>query len=130
MYANAYRGGKRFVCHSVYVQALAESGFIGTSLFVVLIFFFLRLNARTRKLAVASAPDEKRSFQYCFAVALDLALVGYLASGAFVSVLYYPHFWILLGLSVAANAACNNRQSQPVVGNEAVAARKMALATS
>jgi hypothetical protein len=30
-------------------------------------------------------------------------MVGYLTSGAFLSVLYYPHLWILLGLSVAVN---------------------------
>jgi putative inorganic carbon (HCO3(-)) transporter len=128
MYAYEYGGGKPYVCHSIYIQALAESGFVGTVCLALLIFFFLRLNARTRKFALASVPGGKRSFQYCLAVGLDLALVGYLASGAFVSVLYYPHLWILLGLSVATNVACTSRASS--AGTEAVALHKMALAAS
>jgi hypothetical protein len=33
-------------------------------------------------------------------------MVGYLVSGAFLAVLYYPHLWILLGLSVATHKMC------------------------
>jgi O-antigen ligase len=129
-YAYEYGGVVQYVAHSTYIQALSESGLLGTICLALLIFLFLRLNARTRKSALASIPGGKHSFQYCLAVGLDLALVGYLASGAFVSVLYYPHLWILLGLSVAANAACTSRQSQSSVGSETAAVRKMAFATS
>jgi O-antigen ligase len=129
MYAYEYGGGKPYVCHSIYIQALAESGFLGTACLAVMIFLFLRLNARTRKLALASTPAGKRSFQYCLAVGLDLALVGYLASGAFVSVIYYPHLWILLGLSVATNG-CTHRVSEPRVKEQPRPVRKVALAVS
>jgi len=29
------------------------------------------------------------------------AMLGYLVSGIFLSVLYYPHFWLLMGICVA-----------------------------
>ena len=31
-----------------------------------------------------------------------VALVGFLVNGIFLSVLYYPNFWLLLGFTVAA----------------------------
>jgi putative inorganic carbon (hco3(-)) transporter len=131
MYAYQYGGGKPYVCHSVYVQALAESGFLGTLCVALLIVLVLRLNARTRRLALASdAGSGKRSFQYCLALGLDLGLLGYLASGAFVSVLYYPHLWILLGLSVAANCMGRTINSTGQVNNSRLARPKVALAAS
>jgi O-antigen ligase len=96
--------------HSVYIQVLAESGLVGTVSLLALLVLLLRLNARTRRQALGSDPAVRRSFEYCLALGLDLALVGYLVSGAFLTVLYYPHLWILLGLSVAANTACTNKQ--------------------
>jgi hypothetical protein len=34
-------------------------------------------------------------------VGADLALVAYLVSGAFLTVLYYPHLWFIVGLSAS-----------------------------
>ncbi len=119
-----------FAAHSVYIQALAETGLVGTMSLVPLVVLFLRLNARTRKHALASSPAGRRSFEYCLALGLDLALVGYLASGAFLSVLYYPHLWILLGLSVAANTACANKLPQEQAAEKQSQERDFALAAS
>ena len=119
-----------FAAHSVYIQALAETGLVGTALLVALVVLFLRLNARTRKHALASSPAGRRSFEYCLALGLDLALVGYLASGAFLSVLYYPHLWILLGLSVAANTASANKLPQEQAAEKQSQERDFALAAS
>ena len=43
---------------------------------------------------------------------LDGALVGYLVSGFFVTVLYYPYFWINLAMTVALNQAAKNEAAQ------------------
>ncbi len=120
----------RFAAHSVYIQALAETGLVGTTLLVALVVLFLRLNARTRKHALASSPAGRRSFEYCLPLGLDLALVGYLTSGAFLSVLYYPHLWILLGLSVAANTACATKQPEAQAAKKESQERNFALAAS
>lgn len=102
--------------HSLYIQAIADLGLVGTLTLLALVISFLRLNAKTRKLALASPSGGRRSFEYCLAAGLDLALVGYLIPGAFLSVLYYPHLWILLGLSVATHTVClqeHGRQPEP-----------------
>ena len=39
-------------------------------------------------------------------------LVALLANGAFLSMLYYPHVWILIGLMVACNMAMRNILSE------------------
>jgi hypothetical protein len=106
---------------------LAESGLTGTIPLIVILILFLRLNARTRKRALVTRSSGRRSFEYCMAVGLDLALVGYLTSGAFLSVLYYPHLWILLGLSVAVNRCSGNPEAEEKVPEKQ--GRRFALAT-
>jgi len=50
---------------------------------------------------------------------LNLAMVGYLLSGAFLAVLYYPHLWVLLGLSVGLNTvSVPGRAADGVAGVE------------
>ncbi len=39
-----------------------------------------------------------KRMMYYDTLGLYVALAGFLASGAFLSVLYYPHFWILSGM--------------------------------
>jgi putative inorganic carbon (HCO3(-)) transporter len=91
--------------HSIYVEGLSELGIAG---FVPLLSIWLLLswlNARTRKLLRSMGPERCRGFEYHLSWGLDLALVGYLVSGAFLTVLYYPHLWVLLGLSAALHRA-------------------------
>jgi O-antigen ligase len=97
-----------YVPHSVYIQALSELGLAGVLPLIAMVFLLFRLNSRTRKQLLASDPGNQRSFQYCLAIGLDLAFVGYLSSGAFVAVLYYPHLWVLLGLSVGLHMAASS----------------------
>jgi hypothetical protein len=59
-----------------------------------------KVNRDTRKLA-ARLPDG--TFITATAHSLDCALVGYLVSGFFVTVLFYPFFWFNLAMTVALN---------------------------
>jgi len=69
------------------------------------------VNALTRRRMLAQDKVAgRRTFEYCLAQGLDLALVGYMASGAFVSILNYPHLWILAGLSVGLYTTCSGKQ--------------------
>lgn len=115
--------------HSLYIQAIADLGLAGTLTLLALVISFLRINARTRKVALASPLGGRRSFEYCLAAGLDLALVGYLTAGAFLSVLYYPHLWILLGLSVATHTVCL-REYGPEPVPEKPWKRKLPVATA
>ncbi len=91
-------GGKTQLPHNVFIQAMAELGYTGLSAFLALIGATLLINLRTRRIA-AHAPEGH--FTYMMTQGLDAALIGYLASGFFVTVLYYPFFWINLSMSVA-----------------------------
>lgn len=97
--------------HSIYIQCLSELGLAGMLAFLGLVIAFLRLNARTRKRALSVFPEGRNSFEYCLAAGLDLGLVGYLVGGAFLAQLYYPHFWVLLGLAVATYSVCAEKQA-------------------
>lgn len=94
--------------HNIFIQSLSELGLAGTVPVFLLFFFCFRLNFRTRKLLDPSgSPGEK--FNYFLAYGLDLALVGYMVSGAFLTVLYYPHLWMILGISVGLHTAITRR---------------------
>jgi O-antigen ligase len=90
--------GVRALPHNVFIQAGAELGYTGLAAFVALIAATAWINWKTRKLA-RTLPDGR--FLHDAAHGLDGALVGFLVSGSFVTVLYYPFFWINLALTVA-----------------------------
>jgi putative inorganic carbon (hco3(-)) transporter len=98
------------VQHNTFVEALTDLGLLGLLCFLALIVLLLRLNAKTRKLLLEAGAGAKESYEYCLALGLDLALVGFLSSGFFHSSLYYPHLWILLGLSVGLHTACAKKR--------------------
>jgi O-antigen ligase len=105
--------------HNIFIQALSELGLMGTLPLLALMFFMFRLNARARKLMRATGEGFKRRFEYRMATALDLALIAYIISGSFLTVLYYPHLWVLLGMSVSVYNCCartETSQADPVPG--------------
>jgi probable O-glycosylation ligase (exosortase A-associated) len=87
--------------HSVYFTLLPELGVLG----LVIFLYILRLLLRNLRFVseclrgpsgeAASETDELLNLTY----ACRAALIGFLVSGAFVSALYYPPFWLLLALS-------------------------------
>jgi O-antigen ligase len=101
--------GYRMLPHNVFIQAGAELGYTGLLGFIALIGCTFVINRRTRKLA--ERMPERGRFIFFMAHGLDGALVGFLASGFFVTVLYYPYFWINLAMTVALNNAAINTLS-------------------
>jgi O-antigen ligase len=88
--------------HSIYIQALSELGAFGTLAFTLIVLFLWRLNVRTRKILGVLGKEAPSRFEYRLSLGIGLGLLGFLLSGAFLTVLYYPHLWILMGLGVAA----------------------------
>jgi O-antigen ligase len=86
--------------HSIYVTLLSELGIIGTILFLLISYTSIKdlnyIKKGTHK-QDTKKPKEKEVKQYNLALALEGSLVAYLVSGAFISTLYYPNFWILIG---------------------------------
>ena len=85
--------------HNIFVEAGAELGYVGLAAFLLLIGGTFYLNRETRRLAPRCRGDPD-FFRY-MAHGLDAALVGYLVSGFFVTVLYYPYFWVNLAMTSA-----------------------------
>jgi putative inorganic carbon (HCO3(-)) transporter len=103
------------VAHSSYVELITEWGLFGTLPMVGLWFWVFRINKKTRQLLLRNNPKARRTFEYCLSRGLELGLVGYLVSGAFISVIEYPHVWLLLGLSAGLNTAVRTENTTAVV---------------
>ena len=93
--------------HNIFIDAGAELGYTGLAFFCLMILYTLVNNYRTRKLA--SAIDNR--FIFYTAHGLDAALIGFVISASFVSVLYYPFFWINMAFTVALNNITNQEHS-------------------
>lgn len=102
------------VAHSLYFTLLAELGSCGAVLFVLLVWFTLRDTGRVLRIArgrdapasaledaAGRATREDLAALALYAHAIRAALVGFLVAGTFLTVLAYPHFWVLVALTVA-----------------------------
>jgi O-antigen ligase len=89
--------------HNIYIQAASELGFVGLFVFILLIIFAFVNNARTRKLA--KLIDKPLLFNVSYG--LEAGMIGFLVAGNFVTVLYYPFFWIQITMIVMVNSVAN-----------------------
>jgi len=83
--------------HNIYIQVASELGLLGLLVFVLMILSAFWMNSRTRKMAIKV---DKPVWVYV-AFGLDAGLIGYLVAGFFVTVFYYPFFWIQIAMIVA-----------------------------
>lgn len=91
--------------HNIFIQAAAELGVIGFTLFILMILSTLRIGYKTRKMA----KKLESQYYYFLALGLDCGLIGFLVAGFFVTVLYYPFFWVQMALIVALNNVVRKR---------------------
>ncbi len=82
--------------HSIYFKTLAEYGFPGLALLLLLIgsTFVDNLRSRARARETGAFAEEWPAF-------LNMSLVGYSVAGLFLGGVAYPHIFILCGLSIA-----------------------------
>lgn len=85
--------------HNIFIQAAAELGLIGLIVFLLLILFAFILNCRTREMA----KNFENKLLFNLSYGLDAGMIGFLTAGLFVSVLYYPFFWIQIAMIVMVN---------------------------
>lgn len=92
--------------HNIFVQAGAELGVTGLLIYVAMIVYTFVINARTRAIA------KQRGFEFerWVSLGLDGGMIGYLVSAQFISVLYYPYFWVGMAMTVALNRAVSDQQ--------------------
>lgn len=81
--------------HNIFIQCGSELGYTGLAVFSAMILACFLTTKKVRKLAEHG--DDK--FLPVLSYGFDAALVGFLVSGSFVTVLYYPYFWIHCALT-------------------------------
>jgi probable O-glycosylation ligase (exosortase A-associated) len=86
-----------FEAHSIYFSAMAEHGFIGLALFAILILASWRT---ANSIVRHSAGRAELHWARNLAVAIKVSLVGYLAGGAFLSMLYFDLPYYLIAVLV------------------------------
>ncbi len=106
-----------FVCHSLYIEVISELGTLGTLAAAGIIISFFLLTRRVRKRLIANG-TERQSWELCLCSGLELAMIGYLVSGAFVSVFWYPHIWVMCGLAMGLNTATAPPESSYDFGHQ------------
>lgn len=85
--------------HNIFIEAVAELGYVGGASLVFLLVASFWLNAKTRALARGLGPAGYLASR--LALGLDGAMVGYMTSGFFVTVLYYPYQWFNLAFTAS-----------------------------
>jgi len=105
-----FHGGR--AAHSLYFTLIPELGTVGIILFAGILFYSLRDSRyilTINKRQFLKHPSYKLTTDLIYHVnkmkfivfGLTGALLAYLITGAFLSVLYYPHFWLLSAIPVA-----------------------------
>ena len=95
--------------HNVFLQCGTELGSVGLSVFVLMI---LACFANTRKVRQLSIEKEDQ-FLAIMSYGFDAALLGFIGSGFFVTVLYYPYFWIHCALTTCLHTAAREKFTSP-----------------
>jgi O-antigen ligase len=95
-------GGR--VAHSLYFTLLPENGSLG-----VLCYFALVIIAFRRAHSVIRQPSDGTRDYTLRTISLFLAvgLVGYSVAAVFISVLWYPHFWLMAALAILLSPAAS-----------------------
>jgi O-antigen ligase len=100
------------MAHSIYFTMLPELGLIGTFTILAMIYYcFKDLNlvkkrfipGKKNKVNVKAGTGIPSTKLYHIALALEGSLISYLVSSSFISTLYYPNLWILMGFIVSLN---------------------------
>jgi probable O-glycosylation ligase (exosortase A-associated) len=102
IYATKYRpehysiGDAWKTAHSLYFQTLAELGFPGIFGLVVMLGSTIISNIRMQSRFRLEAKDRQVLLSF------NMSWIGYIVTAGFLSVLYYPHIFVLAGINLAA----------------------------
>jgi probable O-glycosylation ligase (exosortase A-associated) len=104
--------------HSIYFQVLAEHGFTGLALYLALIASTLISLRRVRRRARG---DPSLEFHGATAQMLEVSLLGFLVSGAFLSMSYFDLYFHLVAITVMLKVLVLQEAPAPVVARPAPA---------
>lgn len=121
--------------HSIYFTLLPELGILGTVIYILMLFDIYRRYRLVNKQEVSSSVPEKTRVALCtlnnMTTGLFVGIIGFLASGIFLSVLYYPQFYNFIALIIVTRTVRKRMgeipTSSPIPANSAVATEKKAF---
>lgn len=90
------------VVHNIFLQAASELGLGGLAVVVAVLVLIFRRNRETRKICREANLSEP--WLPNFSLALDCSLIGFIVHGFFLTVLYYPHLYIIAAIAIALHA--------------------------
>ena len=88
--------------HSIYFEILAEHGYVGLALFLILGTLSLIMAGQTRREAMRSA---ETAWLVDLCSMLQVSLIGYAVGGAFLGLAYFDLYYHLIALVVLSNVA-------------------------
>ncbi len=91
--------GGATVVHNIFIEAASELGIGGLIVLVGVLVVLFKHNRRTRMLCKKN--NIRDPWYINFSHALDCSLIGFVVHGSFLTVLYYPHLYILAALIVS-----------------------------
>jgi O-antigen ligase len=105
--------------HSLYFTLLPELGVAGAIIFFLMLYAVYKDTRAIRKISKGDYPrfpfDKSKLFY--LSLAMEASLIGYLVSGFFISVLYYPSFWILMGFVLALRKVVSKGYEDSLASN-------------
>lgn len=96
---NHYHLKLNHVQHNIFIQAMSELGYPGLILLIVMIIGCFINHKKVRQ--ILNEKKMTNSVLYGLSHGLDICLIGFITNGFFITVLYYPFFWMILILSVS-----------------------------
>jgi len=97
--------------HSIYFEVLAEHGFVGLTLFLLLAWFTWRTCSLVAKQA---RPYPEGQWMADLAGMLQVSLVGFATSGAFLGLAYFDLYYHLIALVVLLKVQGRQLAGQPI----------------
>ena len=107
-----YHTGIPYVQHNIYLQALTESGLPGLAIVILIIIGFFKNQMETKKILESEKINDP--FYMGLANGLNISMIGFLIAGFFITVLFYPFFWVNLMISVALKKIVEKEVSSQV----------------
>ena len=108
--------------HSIYFLTLGELGFPGLFILIGIIVSNLVGNWRVAREIWARNPDARASTEIRLLATMSAGMLAFAIGGAFLSATYYPHMYVLAGLTVAARRIVRQRSAAAATSTEATAA--------
>lgn len=89
------------VAHNTFVQCMAELGYVGLLIFLLMSYYCVKININTIQVARTAG---NKLYEY-LGLSFNLALCSLFVTTFFIAALYYPFYWMHFALSIALNNA-------------------------